>query len=63
LVDGSETEYETVVAEPGGELFSAARTIYIYYLPNENYKSVDDMVPAYEGYVDDPTYIKQYNNN
>lgn len=63
LVDGSETEYETVVAEPGGELFSAARTIYIYYLPNENYKSVDDMVPAYEGYVDDPTYIKQYKKN
>ena len=63
LVDGSETEYETVVAEPGGELFSAARTIYIYYLPNENYKSIDDMVPAYEGYVDDPTYIKQYNDN
>ena len=63
LVDGSETEYETVVAEPGGELFSAARTIYIYYLPNENYKSVDDIVPAYKGYADDPTYIKQYKKN
>lgn len=63
LKDDSETEYETVIAEPGGELFSSARTKYIYYLPNENYTSEDDIVPAYEGYTNDATYIKQYNDN
>ena len=63
LKDGSETEYETVVAEPGGELFSAARTKYIYYLPNSEYKSEDDIVPVYENYTEDPTFIKKYNDN
>ena len=63
LIEGSETEYETVVAEPGGELFSAARTKYVYYAPSEEYKSIDDLVPTYENYSNDPTYIKQYNDN
>jgi hypothetical protein len=42
--------YETAIAEPGGELFSFAKTRYIYYLPNTDYKSEEDIKPEYDGY-------------
>lgn len=57
------TGYEVAMAEPGGELFSTARTKYIYYLPNEDYKSEDDMIPEYDSYVDNPDFVKKYNEN
>lgn len=63
LKEGSDTEFETVVAEPGGELFSAARTKYVYYIPNSSYKSEDDLIPVYEGYTENEDYIKVYNDN
>jgi hypothetical protein len=46
------------MAEPGGELFSSAKTRYIYYIKNSDYKSEDDIVPAYDAYEDDPSFIK-----
>ena len=55
--------YEATMAEPGGELFSTARTKYIYYLPNEDYKTEDDMIPEYDSYVDNPDFVKKYNEN
>lgn len=61
--DEETIEYVITMAEPGGELFSEARDKYIYYIPNEQYTSIDDMIPVYEGYVDDPSYVKQYNEN
>ena len=63
--DGNEeTEiYQTTMAEPGGELFSSAKTRYIYYIKNSDYKSEDDIVPVYDSYEDDPSFIKQYNDN
>jgi hypothetical protein len=52
------TGYEVTMAEPGGELFSTARTKYIYYLPSTSYKSEDDMIPEYDSYVDNPDFVK-----
>lgn len=63
LKGDSETEYETVIAEPGGELFSSARTRYIYYEKNSAYKTLDDVIPVYDSYIDDPSFEKQYNEN
>jgi hypothetical protein len=51
------------MAEPGGELFSEGRTKYFYYKPNDNYKSVDDIVPVYEGYEDNKAFIEVYNDS
>ena len=56
-------EYVKTMAEPGGELFSEARDKYVYYVPDENYKSADDIIPVYSGYVDDPSFVKKYNKN
>ena len=63
LKQNSEIEYETVVAEPNGELFSAARTKYIYYQKSDDYKTADDIVPEYEGYTNDESFVKQYNTD
>ena len=63
LKPDSETEYEIVVAEPGSELFGTTKTKYIYYLPDPNYQSSDDVIPAYEGYEKNPEYIQQFNDN
>jgi hypothetical protein len=56
LKEESETEYETAVAEPGGELFSAARTKYVYYLPKEEYKKAEDIKPVYSAYEDNSEF-------
>jgi len=57
------TGYEVAMAEPGGELFSTARTKYIYYLPSKDYKTEDDIIPEYDSYVDNPDFVKKYNEN
>lgn len=61
--EGEITGYKVAIAEPGGELFSAARTKYIYYLPNPDYKSEDDMIPEYDSYIDSSDFVKKYNEN
>lgn len=63
LKEGSETEYETVVAEPGCELFSAARTRYVYYDPDQEYKDESEIVPIYNGYEELEGFSPVYNKN
>lgn len=59
-VDGEKTEKMCV---PGGELFSSVKTTYIYYLPNPNYESIDDLVPTYEGSIPSSEYEPVYRND
>jgi hypothetical protein len=51
-------EDEGKLCVPGGELFSEAKTIWKYYLPSKDYKSVEDVnfVGEYEGESGDPAY-------
>ena len=60
LKQDSQTEYETVIAEPGGELFSAARTKYFYYNPDQDYDSLESLQYKYIGY-EEQSYPKKYN--
>lgn len=55
--------HETAIAEPGGELFSFAKTRYIYYLPNTDYKSEEDIKPEYDGYEENTQFQLVYNEN
>ena len=59
----STDEWETVSAEPGGELFSAARKKYIYYDPLQMYEKPEDLKPEYEDYEDSDKYTLVYNDN
>jgi hypothetical protein len=53
----------TRMCVPGGKLFSDTRIKYIYYKPNSEYKSIDDLVPAAEGYSPINGYEEVYNDN
>ena len=47
---------------PGGRLFSEVRTKYVYYEPNTEMTSIDDLVPVYSEYQNDTNFIQQYND-
>jgi hypothetical protein len=34
--------------------------VYKYYLPNTRYESIEDLIPAWEGYESNPEYIVKY---
>ena len=60
--EGTNT-FETLMAVPGGELIASVRTKYYYYLPNEEYKEISDVVYAYEGYAPWLEVNEVYNDN
>ena len=47
---------------PGGKLFSDVVTKYIYYIPNPEYKSIDDLTPATESDSPGEGYEEVYND-
>lgn len=60
--EGTNT-FETLMAVPGGELIASVRTKYYYYLPNEEYKEISDVVYVYEGYTPWLEVNEVYNDN
>lgn len=48
---------------PGGELVSAVKTKYFYYIPSEDYESIDDVQYVYQGYSPSTAYSQVYNDN
>ena len=48
---------------PGGKLLSEIKTKYVYYEPDSEMKSIKDLKPVYEKYVNDETFVQQYNTN
>lgn len=46
---------------PGGKLHSEVRTKYIYYKPNKEWKSIEDLEASYSGYTNDQTYLQEFN--
>jgi hypothetical protein len=41
---------------PGGKLHSEIKTKYIYYKPNPEMKSIDDLKPVYSEYTDSSAF-------
>ena len=39
------------------------RTLYYYYVPSDEYKSIDDVKPIYKGETPSPAYEEAYNEN
>ena len=60
--EGTNT-FETLMAVPGGELIASVRTKYYYYIPNEEYKEISDVVYVYEGYTPCLGVNEVYNDN
>ena len=48
---------------PGGELFSETRTKYFYYMPNEDYQSIEDVQYIYIDYTPSDEFDQVYNEN
>lgn len=47
---------------PGSELEPVIKTVYKYYLPNSGYESIEDLIPAWEGYEPNMKYVVKYND-
>ena len=48
--EGENEEKEVRLCVPGGKLHSEIKTRYIYYIPDENWQSIKDLVPLSDGY-------------
>ena len=56
-------QFETLMAVPGGELVASVKTRYYYYIPNENYESIEDVSFIYDGYEPLVSLDQVYNDN
>ena len=48
---------------PGGRLYSEVKTKYVYYEPNSEMKSIDDLKPVYDEYTNNSDFIQVYATN
>lgn len=51
------------ICVPGGDAFSEIKTEYIYYQPDADMQSIEDLKPSYKAYVDSTNYKPKYENN
>ena len=50
----------TYLCVPNGKLFSEVKTRYIYYKPNNSWKSIEDLITSDSGYEPNPDYVQLY---
>ena len=62
-IDEETGQEESVIAYPGGPLYSFARTLYYYYDPNQEYTDADSIKYDYVNYKESENFIKQYNED
>lgn len=58
-----EKDGEELMCIPGGEMIAVTKTKYYYYVPNEDYKSIEDLAPETWSYNPDPSYIPVYDES